>query len=335
MATLPTISDEVSAFATLSDDQLVERVKDLAGGERRASVALIRSLIEFDARELYLREGCSSLYTYCTQVLHLSEASAYNRIEAARSARRYPQVLEMLETGDLTLTAIRLLAPHLTAENHADVLAAARHRSRFEIQELIASIAPAAACSTPCDAILVTQLAPDSCRLHVTLSRETYDKLQRAQQLLRHTHPNGDVGAILDRALTLLIDDLERRRFARVASPRASADEGAASGRHIPAAVRRAVFQRDEGRCAFVGREGRCRETAFLEFHHVEPYASGGAATAGNIQLRCRAHNQYEARLFWGDTFVRERREVWAGQLPSGPRFSSGVAFVADASSAG
>jgi hypothetical protein len=73
-------------------------------------VALIRSLVEFDARGLYLREGCSSLFTYCTQVLHLSEGSAYNRIETARAARRYPKVLEALELGDLTLTAVRLLA---------------------------------------------------------------------------------------------------------------------------------------------------------------------------------------------------------------------------------
>ena len=74
---------------------------------------------------------------------------------------------------------------------------------------------------------------------------------------------------------------------------------------------RRAVWQRDQGRCAFLGRTGRCRETALLEFHHVRPHAAGGAATADNIQLRCRAHNQYEARLFFGDWFVRERQEVW------------------------
>jgi len=59
--------------------------------------------------------------------------------------------------------------------------------------------------------------------------------------------------------------------------------------------VKRAVWDRDAGRCAFVGREGRCAERGFLEFHHVVPYASGGAATLANIQLRCRAHNQYEA----------------------------------------
>ena len=262
-----TVSDNVAAFAALSDDELVERVKHLAACERRASVALIRSLVEFDARRLYLREGCSSLFTYCTHVLHLSEGSAYNRIETARAARRYPKVLEGLERGDFTLTAVRLLAPHLTPANHGEVLAAARHRSKQGIQELIASLNPRPAAATiirrvapqpskvthavataqvetswqqpqlslrllvggqvarrapQFRAAVVTPLAPDRYLLQVTLARETHEKLRRAQALARHALPRGDVGSILDRALTLLIDNLERRRFARVASPRPS-----------------------------------------------------------------------------------------------------------------
>ena len=94
---ISTVPDSAVAPAALSDDELVERVQDLAASERRASVALIRSLMEFDARRLYLREGCSSLFTYCTQVLHLSEGAAYNRIETARAARRYAKVFEAFE----------------------------------------------------------------------------------------------------------------------------------------------------------------------------------------------------------------------------------------------
>src|SRR5215207_6457069 len=99
------VSENPDSFAALSDDDLVERVKNLAARERRASVALIRSLVEFDARRLYLREGCPSLFVYCTRVLNLSEGSAYNRIETARASRRYLKLLEALESGDLTLTA--------------------------------------------------------------------------------------------------------------------------------------------------------------------------------------------------------------------------------------
>ena len=283
-----TSEPDTAALAALSDDELIERVKELAECERRASAALVRSLVELDSRRLYLREGCSSLFTYCTHVLHLSEGSAYNRIETARAARRYPEVLAALERGDVTLTAVRLLAPHFTSANHLDLLKAARHRSKQQIHELIASLSPHLTAATVV-------------HLHLSLTLETHEKLLRAQALARHAVPDGDLDSILDRALTLLIDDLERRRFASVAAPRPGRGTGSGRGRHIPAAVRREVSTRDAGRCAFVGRAGRCRETSFLEFHHVTPYAAGGATTADNIELRCRAHNQHEARVFFGD----------------------------------
>jgi len=71
--------------------------------------------------------------------------------------------------------------------------------------------------------------------------------------------------------------------------------------RHIPNAVKRAVWRRDEGQCAFVATTGRrCSERNFLEFHHIQPYALEGPATVGNISLRCRRHNAYEAELIFG-----------------------------------
>jgi 5-methylcytosine-specific restriction endonuclease McrA len=107
----------------------------------------------------------------------------------------------------------------------------------------------------------------------------------------RHTYPNGDVGIVFERALTLLLEHLERTKLAQVSRP--LRQRGATAGsRHVPAAVRRAVWTRDNGQCAFVGTRGRCTERGLPEFHHVVPFAEGGTATAENIQLRCRAHNQ-------------------------------------------
>lgn len=71
--------------------------------------------------------------------------------------------------------------------------------------------------------------------------------------------------------------------------------------RHIPRDVKRAVWQRDGGQCAFVSPGGqRCAERTFLEYHHVQTYADGGPATVANISLRCWRHNQYEAELIFG-----------------------------------
>jgi hypothetical protein len=310
-------------------------VKRLAATERRATAILIRALMELDARRLYLGEGYSSLFAYCTQAPYLAEGAAYNRIETARAARRFPMILEGLEDGSLTLTTVRLLAPHLTVDNHGSVLASARHKRKQAIEELVASLDPKPAVrplirklpappqpdqnvsalhvsSTDAELLpavvapaprlpqaIVAALAPERFKVQVTISRETRDKLDRIQALARHAIPDGDLSAILDRALTLLLKELEQRRCAVAASPR-QPREAPERSRRIPAAVKREVWRRDGGRCAFVGRDGRCAERSFLEYHHVRPYAAGGPATTANIELRCRAHNAYEAALFFG-----------------------------------
>jgi hypothetical protein len=118
-----------SPLSDLSDQALLAETVRLADRERAATARLVAALAEVDARRLYLGEGCSSLFVYCTRVLHLSEHAAYGRIEAARAARRFPIILERLEDGSLTLTAVGLLAPLLTADNHRALLHAARHKS--------------------------------------------------------------------------------------------------------------------------------------------------------------------------------------------------------------
>ena len=130
------------SFVHLSDDELLATVKRLATSECRATAALVRSLMELDVRRLYLGEGYSSLFTYCTQALHLAGGAAYNRIEAARASRRFPAILTALEDGALTMTTVRLVAPHLTMENHRDVLARARHKGKREVEALVASLRP-------------------------------------------------------------------------------------------------------------------------------------------------------------------------------------------------
>ena len=136
---------------------------------------------------------------------------------------------------------------------------------------------------------------------------------RRVQDLLRHTVPNGDPAVIFERALRLLIADLERTRMGKVEHPRGARGAKKAS-RHIPAAIRRAVWQRDDGRCAFRGPHGRCAETGFLEYHHVVPFADGGETSPGNLELRCRSHNEHEANLWFGAAqppLVRETRAMF------------------------
>ena len=126
----------------LSDRALIDEVKSAAARERGATVRLIALLAELDARRLYLGEGWSSLFTYCVQVLRLSEHAAYGRIEAARVARKFPVVIDLMAEGAVTLTAITLLGPMLTPENHQQVLAEARHRSKRDVERIVARLRP-------------------------------------------------------------------------------------------------------------------------------------------------------------------------------------------------
>jgi len=170
---------------------------------------------------------------------------------------------------------------------------------------------------------VVIPLAPERYKVQFTASAETYEKLRLAQALLRHQIPDGDPAAIFDRALTALLQSLTKQKFAATDRPRGS--RGAVPrSRYIPAEVKRAVWKRDGGQCAFVNHTcRRCPERGFLEFHHVVPYSAGGEPTVDNIKLRCRAHNGYEAELYSGlhkPPMVREMRTPYMHSTVGLPR---------------
>jgi len=126
----------------LSDSDLTKELSRLAGGEREATAALIVHLAEFDARRLYEGAGYSSMFQYGRAVLRLSEDAVYNRIAAARAARRFPAIVEMLVSGALSPTTARLLSRHLTAENQEALLAAASGLGKVAVEELVAAWFP-------------------------------------------------------------------------------------------------------------------------------------------------------------------------------------------------
>jgi hypothetical protein len=128
--------------AQLSDDALRAKVKLLTDRSRAVTVELIAHLAELDARKLYCAEGPGSLFRYCTEVLRFSEAAACNRIKAARAARRFPVILDLLGDGSVNLTTIRLLSPHLTLENHQALLAEATGMTRRQVDKLVARLSP-------------------------------------------------------------------------------------------------------------------------------------------------------------------------------------------------
>jgi len=293
----------------MSNQELLTATSQAAGAERRATAELLALLAEVYTRQLYLGEGCSSLFTYCTRVLHFSEHAAYHRIETARAARFFPIILQLVADGSVTTTTVALLRPHLTPDNHAALLTDARHKTKRAPGPIPVSADPGTVsvarpstspARVPEPRPTVESLSSDRYLLRVTLTAAAHANLRRAQDLLRPEVTRGNPATIIEKSLALLVDQLERQKVAKVDRPRPESRKISRRSRHIPAEVRRQVWARDEGRCAFAGAHGRCRETGRLEFHHLLPFARGGPATVANIALRCRAHNSYESEQLFG-----------------------------------
>jgi len=156
----------------------------------------------------------------------------------------------------------------------------------------------------------VQPIAPQRFALHFTVGQEAHDLLRAAQDLLGHAIPSGDLGEIFLRAMKLLVASEQKRKFAATERPRRTR-RATKHARHIPAHVKRAVHERDGGRCTFVSASGvRCPACTRLEYDHVLEFARGGEATVDNLRLRCRVHNQYEAEQTYGAAFMEQKLEA-------------------------
>jgi 5-methylcytosine-specific restriction endonuclease McrA len=173
-------------------------------------------------------------------------------------------------------------------------------------------------------------------------TEEHVNLVERAKALLARTSPGASLGELHLQAMKLLVQKLEKQKFAVTARPRKSGDSRSAaakrakqqehrattetetesikpgeaprprrrSGRRVPAAVKREVFVRDGGCCSYVDERGvRCGETRYLELHHLQPYAQGGRHVAANLTLRCAAHNALAAEQDFGRARVERMRD--------------------------
>ncbi|HEY8233358.1 MAG TPA: hypothetical protein VIJ10_11910 [Vicinamibacteria bacterium] len=449
------------ALHSIPDDELLRRLHELAAQSRRVEADLVAHIGEVDERKLYARCAFPSMFVYCMQALHLSEAEAYRRITVARAARKHAVLLAMLRDGRIHMSGMALLVPVLTAENRDAVLERATHKSKRQIEQLVAELAPkpdvpsvmrklpvpspgaanggnqgfgrapelvpgtvsardmapaapqwqgqgtisvdrapegrelvpgadaisaielvmgAGAVSKALELVpgtvaapraselvlgsvaaapqlapetvaasrapqllpgtvaasrapelvpgtagssasaasrraVVEPLSPGRYKVQFTASAELHDQLERLAALMRSEVPDGDIAAIIGRAVAEKLERLEARRFAKTAAPRkatprkeVSHGDSSRPSRYIPAAVRRAVRARDGDRCRFVDEQGRrCPERQRLEFHHRHPYGMGGDHSPENISLLCPAHNLYLAELDYGKAPIQKR----------------------------
>lgn len=161
-------------------------------------------------------------------------------------------------------------------------------------------------------------LAPAQHRFHFTASAELLGLVERLRGFLRHKHPEGRLEDIFIEACGALMEKIEKDRRPTPAARR-QAPPATKRSRRIPASVKREVWQRDDGRCAFVSADHRrCESREALEYDHVIPWACGGRSDqAQNIRLLCRSHNQALARIRFGRPSKGADRATPPSEAPS------------------
>jgi hypothetical protein len=323
----------------LSNEQLLSGLSALIGQGRIVLARLLAYLAEVEQRRLDLQSACSSLFDFCVRRLGMGDDEACRRVAGARLVRRFPIALAMIERGELHLTALLLLREHLTDDNHRELLCAASGKTKSEVQHLLAERFPRpdapsrirTLTDAPIPALLsqcaqaypatfaapeptpnrVQPLSPERYKVEFTAGAELKQKIERAANLMRHTNPSGDLSVVMDRALDLLLAQLEKQRLGKAMNPsNKKRGENPRKG-YVRRAVRRQVFERDGEQCTFIDDRGRrCASRAFLELDHREPRARGGADDASNLSVKCRAHNQLSAELHFGRRCIEQKKNL-------------------------
>jgi 5-methylcytosine-specific restriction endonuclease McrA len=409
-AVTPLVPGGSGSLAHLSDGELLANTRSLVGRSNQVFAALLAHLAEVEARGLHRTRACASLYTYCIYELRFSEDGAARRAGAAKLVKRFPLLLEAIANGELHLTGLLMLGPHLTAENVLDVPARAKFRTKKELTKLVRelhplplvpdSIEPLGVVSLPArrptweqyvtslapavrelsagerprdwandsseamqsldapDALQTAgapdalqcvhapdastsaaqsasvppaparvesprselpRLAPQQYQIQFSTTEEHVQLVERAKALLARSAPGKSLGELHLQAMKLLVQALEKQKFAVTDRPRGKNSAPAAEarpqpprrGRRVPAAIRRAVFERDGGRCTYVDERGeRCRETHGLQLHHPHPFGKLGAHTTTNLTLHCPAHNALAAEHDFGAEHMASQRQA-------------------------
>ena len=243
----------------------------------------------------------------CEAVLAKASGRSRREIEAL--------VAELAPRPDAATSVRKLPAPTVSPLSPIPVTTATSGEPLKSSDTLTPSPEPAAV--PPLRRPVIENTAPERYRVQFTIGKEGHDRLRRLQALLRREIPDGDAGVIVERALALLLQKVESAKVGATKNPRAirpGTDRTPSASRDVARHDKRNAWNRDDAQCAFVSREGhRCTERAFLEFHHVRPYALGGPSTADNISLRCRRHNQYEAELVFGPRPATPDDREWIG----------------------
>ncbi len=302
-----TANNSENGTAALSDEALLAGLHALAACEKELGAEIVLHLLEVERRKLHVALGYSGLYAYGIAELGWSENVAHKRAKAARAAQLCPEIVGHLASGALTLSSVFVLAPHLAGkaefgEAGSELVAEACGKSRRDVERQMAEHFPK---TSRGGNTRMKPLAEGKTRLEITITAKCEALVREAADL--DGHRQADMAEIQEQAMADYVDKRKSQCHKQVKNPQTSPRPCDAD--RVSSQSKREVYQRDGGRCSFVGTAGhRCSSTYQLEYDHKTPRAHGGASDAGNLRLLCRVHNQFMAEEMIGAERVGSAR---------------------------
>jgi len=284
----------------LTNKDLAERIEILRGKEREILLKFLIHLGEFDRRKLYLEQGYSSLFDFCTRKLGYSESSAYRRAESARCLREHPELKKSFFSGKVSICTIARASKAIKAKKAEveDIIG----KSTREVETLVAEVAPSNKPREFVKEIKVkreTEIFPTlektetRYEIKFSVTKEVYDEIQDIKAKLSNKLGSS---LSLENVFIELVNKFQSAPKERKVS---SINE---NSRYIPVSVKREILARDSKCCSYVSPSGiRCTETHFLHFDHIKPFGIGGKTSSNNLRLLCSKHNQMLAKRTFGE----------------------------------
>ncbi len=185
--------------------ELDQRMRTLHTNENNLLQDILWTIKEIDGRRLYLEFGYANLFLYLTQGIGYSEGSAQRRIDGARLLHEIPEAIHLIQSGEIKLSQISMMQKtsrqilktqnrKITTEQKKTLLSQLSNKNHSETQFAVSNFFQIPALQD----LKKTMQADESVRLEITLSKELFEKIEQAQQLLSHSIPSGDLVKYLE-----------------------------------------------------------------------------------------------------------------------------------------
>jgi hypothetical protein len=285
---------------SLSNQALLDRTSELARDERKITLEILHHLREIERRKLFAELGYPSLFEYCVKHLGYSEASAQRRIASMRLLKEVPDLEESVQKGQVSISTLAKAQSFFKKEKafqtfssltKKHIIEKVSGKSNREVERTLLSLSLSPEMHFKEKVKIVS---PSKVEMTFFADNELQIVLEKIRSVLSHKLESG--------TLTEMISFIAKAYWEKIDPCRAIRAKKLVSRAQvhfdtITTAIKRAVWKRDNGECAFTNTQGKkCKSTYRLQFDHFPiPKAKGGPSTEENLRLTCFQHNAFHA----------------------------------------